>query len=790
MSMCSSEKLWRTVLAMLLVVTLAVPMAATAAPSGAWWNVVPEAENPSPYYDSILYSEIAPKLREIEKNSNRVKVEVVGQSAGGRDLYFVTLSAPEAMGRLGRYKAIAQTMLKDPEKAQAMIEKFGDFKVPVFINGSIHGGEYPGTDAAIRLIETLAYEDSEEVRAILDNVILLVNVVQNPDGRVLGTRANSVGVDLNRDFFTQSQPEAQITAGLLAEWSPMVVLDLHGFVNPMLIEPCTPPHNPNYEYDLYIKWALAQAEAMEAELFAKTGFAAQIPYRDFALGWDDWAPSYMPVFASYHGSYGHTLETPYRDERGVDAHYHAVWGALKFVAENRQEMIHDQVEIYRRGYLDLEQQPVPPELLPVWEQFPELMLQDFPAAYVIPAGTPLQPSAHQPYRLIEFLLHNGVEVDKASQAFSLDGVMYPAGSYVIWMNQPKRALANVFLEDGLDLSGVEGLFFYSPPAAWSNPLLWDVTRAIMEETIPLQTTAVSKADVLKGTTESGRAAAYAYLPTSNAAVKATNALIAQGVAVGRLETPFEDAGRSFGAGAIVLPGDSALARKVANEYGLDIFALKSVPDGAVPLKEQRIALFADVGTRLALDLLGFEYDEVSRNAINAGTLADYDVFINLGLRWGDIDDAGKASFTEWYAGGGNYIALPDRGRAIDFAISAGIADVAYGYIDGNGIVALDYDTDDPIAAGYLEDGHAFVYRSVWFTDWDDLEVSARVSEGDFFKSGYWPGWQTSGAEGMPIVVHGSDGMSDFTLIGVDATFRGHPEGSFRLIGNAIYNGLE
>ena len=45
----------------------------------------------------------------------------------------------------------------------------------------------------------------------------------------------------------------------------MVTLDLHGFVGPMLIEPCTPPHNPNYEYDLYIKWALAQAEAMEAE---------------------------------------------------------------------------------------------------------------------------------------------------------------------------------------------------------------------------------------------------------------------------------------------------------------------------------------------------------------------------------------------------------------------------------------------------------------------------------------------------------------------------------------------
>ena len=56
---------------------------AVAADPGPWWDVEPEEENPSPYYDSILYSEIAPKLREIEVNSNRVKIDVIGQSAGG-----------------------------------------------------------------------------------------------------------------------------------------------------------------------------------------------------------------------------------------------------------------------------------------------------------------------------------------------------------------------------------------------------------------------------------------------------------------------------------------------------------------------------------------------------------------------------------------------------------------------------------------------------------------------------------------------------------------------------------
>jgi hypothetical protein len=781
-----------SILGILCVAVLLVPAGVLAQPpgQGQWWVVEPEDENPSSSYDSILYSEIAPRLREIEMNSNRVQVDVIGQSAGGRNLFLVTLSAPEALGRLGRYQAIRNTMLDDPEKAQEMIDKFGDFKIPFYINGSIHGNEYPGTDAAIRLIETLAYDDSEEVRTILENVILLVNVVQNPDGRVLGTRANANGFDVNRDFFTQSQPESKITARIFAEWNPMVVLDLHGFVNPMLIEPCTPPHNPNYEYDLYIKWALAQAEAMEAELFAQTGFAAQIPYRDFDLGWDDWPPSYTPMFAMYHGAYGHTLETPYRDERGVDAHYAAVWGALKFVAENKNEMLHDQIEIYRRGLLDLLQQPIPPEVPRYFDQYEELLIQDFPAAYVIPPGPPFQVSPHQPARLVDFLLYNDVQVEQASQGFSLDGVNYPKGTYVIWLDQPKRGLANVILEDGLDLSDIPGLYFYSPPSVWSHPHLWGVRRGVMEEKMALNTHTINNADPPRGSVEGGKAKAYAYLPTSIAAFQATNDLLARGVALYRAPEPFEDKGRHVGAGAIILPADPALANEMANGYALEVLALKDLPAGAVPMYVQRIAVSADEGTRHALGTLGFAYDAVGTNALNAGALADYDVFINLGLRWTSLNSNGRAHVADWFANGGNYIGLGSQGRAIDFAVGAGWVQVDYGYTDGNAILKIDYDADDSIAAGFAQDGYAFVYRSVWFTSWDGLEVSASVADNDFLVSGFWVDWQNSGAKGMPIVVHGADGDSDLTLIGFDATFRGHPEDSFRILGNAIYNGLD
>ncbi|MGE5228212.1 MAG: M14 family zinc carboxypeptidase, partial [Deltaproteobacteria bacterium] len=438
----------------LLLAFAGVASAAEPSTVGNWWDVTPEAEVPSSSYDSILYSEIAPRLRQIEMASNRVKVEVIGQSAGGRNLFLVTISEPQALGRLGQYQAIRQAMIRDPEHAQELIDRFGDFKVPVFINGSIHGNEYPGTDAAMRLIEEFAFSNEPGVMNVLENEILLINVCQNPDGRVLGTRANANGIDINRDFITQSQPETRATVGVYTEWNPMIVLDLHGFVNPMLIEPCTPPHNPNYEYDLYIKWALAQAEAMEAELFAQTGFLAQIPYRDDPLEWDDWPPTYAPMYAMFHGAYGHTMETPYRDVRGVDAHYATVWGALNFVAQNRQAMVRDQVEIFRRGFLSLPQQPIPPELLPQWPQYQDVITNHFPAAYVIPADEPLQISPQAPARLVDFLLFNDVQVEKASKGFTLNGVAYPAGTYVVWLNQPKRGLANTILSDGLDLSSI------------------------------------------------------------------------------------------------------------------------------------------------------------------------------------------------------------------------------------------------------------------------------------------------------------------------------------------------
>jgi hypothetical protein len=783
----------RSVLAVVAVVLgmLVASGPVAASPGGNWWDVTPEQENPSPFYDSILYSEIGPKLREIELNSNRVRVEVAGQSAGGRDLYLAVVSAPEAMGRLGAYQAINAMMVKDPARAQQMITQLGDYKVPVFVNGSIHGNEYPGTDAAIRLIEQLGYDDSPEVKAVLDNVILVVNVVQNPDGRVAGTRTNANGFDINRDMLSQTQPEARATVGTLTEWNPLVTLDLHGFVNPMLIEPTTPPHNSNYEYDLYLKWALAEAYAMEDSLNDRLGLPALIPYRDWDSGWDDWGGQYVPMFAMYHGSYGHTLETSNRGELGVDAHLAAVWGALDFVAQNKDAMLHDQLEIFRRGALDLPQLPIPDELLDetAYDQYNELVVQDFPTAHVIPVDEPLQRSPLQAQRLVDFLVFNDVEVEAATAAFTVGGTTYPAGTYVVWMDQAKRSLANTFLEDGKNLSDVSGITFYSPPAVWSHPLLWGATRTVVEGDLSVPTRPVTRATAVIGSVVGNSANAYAFEPTSLQAFRAANRLVAAGVAVHRATDAFGDGGRAFEAGTFVVPNDRALATSLAGE-GLDVYALGSVPAG-VTMTPQKIAVFADEGTRHALTQLGFEYETVGTSDVNAGAVEDYDVFVNYSRSWGGLSSAGRESLARFFAGGGDYVGL--RSTGIGLALDAGLLDAEFANGDGNAIVQVDY-TDAGAAGGYRDDDVAFVFTPAWFTSvGTGVEVAATISSGDFLVSGYWPGWESSGAAGQPVVVSGDYGASrngDATLIGLDATFRGHPENAFRLLGNGILEGLD
>ncbi len=93
--------------------------------------------------------------------------------------------------------------------------------------------------------------------------------------------------------------------------------------------------------------------------------------------------------------------------------------------------------------------------------------------------------------------------------------------------------------------------------------------------------------------------------------------------------------------------------------------------------QQRIAVYGSGGVQHSLKTLGFEYNTVTASDLNGGAISDYDVFINQGLRWGDLNSDGQTHVFDWLTAGGNRIALCDRGRSIGFAEDAGWVNVDY-----------------------------------------------------------------------------------------------------------------
>ncbi|MFS0636448.1 M14 family zinc carboxypeptidase [Mesobacillus foraminis] len=780
---------------LLAVSLLASTPWAVLAESPKWQNVnVNEEKDGSLFnsenYDFMKFSKIGGKLAEIDQQSNRVKVEIKGTSSDGHPLYVVTIADPTTQGKFGKIQALRKQMFKNPGKAQDWIKANPDFKVPIMINGSIHGTEFVGTDAVIQLIERFATQNDAETKKILANNILIFNVVQNPDGRVDATRFNGEGIDLNRDFITQSQPETRETVQLLKEWNPMVFLDTHGYVKNYapnkqgLIEPCTPPHNPNYEYDLYNKWALGQAEAMEAEIMSdKSSFTgtlyknmegAYVPQRDDSAGWDDYPPIFTPMYAMYHGAYGHTLEAPTNDEDGVRWMYNAIMGALNYATENKQGMIADQIEIFKRGI-----------------NFDHPFHKDghFPNAYILPVDEK-DPTVTQ--KAVSHLINNDIEVVQASKAFAAGGKSYAKGTYIVKMDQAKAGLANTMLWDGEDISNDTPAMY--DISAWSLPELWGFEANPVHETVNVT---ASKVNQVAGQGSIAGKGPFLIPNSSVKAVNLVNTLLQQGVTVKR----DEKSGNFY---AVAAANQVSAAVK---ESGLQI-GTAAVPKSAQAIDSLKVAILKDggmgkvqshSGTKLALKRLGFDVTEVTPVEVADNGLNGYDVFVysgteslistnlsaankEFGFQNAGQFDTFKANVSSFVNGGGKYIAVGAGASRATKTLGLTDDTINTGGSNSNGIVQVNYDGEG-VTAGYDQDDLGFVYRPVWFTGTENDEVQATLSNSeDFFVAGHWR--NNSGAKGQAVIVKEQD--KDVTLIGLEAGFRDHTDYLFRLLSNAIF----
>lgn len=785
----------------------------------------------------IPYDEIAPFLNEVMDDSDRVSAQVVGQSSQGRDIYLVTVTAPETPEEVAQQAEWRHAVKYEPEAAAEDEALQEGYKVPLWFNGNIHGNEWEGTDATLNYIADLAESTDPTVEAMLEQHRIYFTVVNNPDGRALGQRATATGYDPNRDFITNATVETAIIRDLTAAIQPTYFIDLHGYTNVLQVEPCGPPHGENYEYDLFLPHAYATALDIEERVTAanipgntyldrttnqvvsnNTG-NIRIPYRDIRAGWDDWPPIFAPQYVAYQGAITNTVELPLgrvnpatdprnpeRAAVNIEVAEIVIDATADYVAEHSDALLSNQIEIFRRGLageasveipadIAADDLPadVPTEWTEIWDET-DVYTAEYPRAYVIPQGD-AQRSESDARTLVQQLMVHGIQVDRLTAPLTVAGETYPAGSYYVDMHQPLRGLANVLLDEGTDISDrVPDMYDIS---AWSLALLWGADVVSIGDTSDAAPTTALE-DVTSAAFEGSVTGSGDYLTFEPAGVadwQAVNELLGEGIALSQLLD-----GRIIFARSATA---DAAASQIAELYGVKLTADDGVAlragDG-VGLTALTVGYTGSSDDRDVLAKLGFrDTVAVSETTLLDGiaSLADVDVlFVASALTfpvsnngWTAEQSAAGRAIIQAYLDAGKPVV--GRGTAgATFATSYGLATLATQSAPGgsNGIVSV-VTAPDGVLGDYPQDT-AFVSPAIAFTGFDADVAVERTYAADAFISGHWTATAAltqQNAPGMASEVSTitDDGNRVF-LFGTSPTYRNHPVGAFSDVARALF----
>jgi hypothetical protein len=288
----------------------------------------------------------------VDRASERVITGALDErSWQGRELRFAIVGHGDRL-RGGRLKAIAKAAqaLRNPRTppnvAGAIARRFPAI---LWVAANVHGGEESGTEGSLRVLYELADRDDCAARRILDNAIVVLLPIQNPDGREADTRRNFYGFDMNRDWFARTQPETDGKLELLRRLPGPLFIDAHEFggANDYFFPPNADPiyHEiPDESIDWINNWYGA---AMAAE-FDRRG----IPYfnRDvydlFYMGYGDTVPSTAFLAA------GMTFEKATDDpiERRSFEQYLTQWVSLSQAADRKRLLLEQWASAWREAY--------------------------------------------------------------------------------------------------------------------------------------------------------------------------------------------------------------------------------------------------------------------------------------------------------------------------------------------------------------------------------------------------------------------------------------------------------
>jgi len=256
-------KLFRTAVLALVAVLAAVPALAQVDVRGADADMYPadvsyDPSIPTPASalghelgrEPVRHHALVDYLTTVANRSDRLSVEVIGYTHERRPILFIVATSPENRGRLDEIRA-QHVALTEPDSGQAAGD---DMPVVTWINYGVHGAESSGMDASLPFVYYLAAARGENVDRILDESVILVTAIFNPDGhnqriawfdayggeQVIAdpahiehdfnwqfARTNHYWFDLNRQWLLLTQPEPRAWMKKWHYWRPNLTVDYH-----------------------------------------------------------------------------------------------------------------------------------------------------------------------------------------------------------------------------------------------------------------------------------------------------------------------------------------------------------------------------------------------------------------------------------------------------------------------------------------------------------------------------------------------------------------------------------
>lgn len=336
-----------------------------------------------------------------------------------------------------------------------------------------------------------------DVNELLEHIILIVVPTQNVDGRVHNVRQNGNGFDLNRDSLFQTQVETQNMSKVIAKWNPATLIELHGFVKGFQVEPCSPPHEPNFEYDLFASNAIKSGEAFGIGAIANNSeFNSYVmPLRDYLVSdesgnpywaepWDDMSTNYTPQYSMLHGTVAFTIEVPVSNQEAAKALEYGLIHHAAYVMEHKSDFYTNQLKTWDRGVNNIDAESVRPWYVDVHDNVgaeaeifrPKYSGNQsfFPEAYIIPMDSASQSNPDAAYKMQQHLLDNGVQLHTLQKDLTYNGKTFKKGSIVVSMYQAKRNVANGALYDGVLITDWPDLYS-EPITAFAQTRGFDMT---------------------------------------------------------------------------------------------------------------------------------------------------------------------------------------------------------------------------------------------------------------------------------------------------------------------------